>query len=273
MLGATEPVEFGGVMDTLLFIVSKLVGFGLRIENWIIFGFALCVWAVFTKRPGLAKSVGATTLVLTIMISVFPLGILMIRPLETAYPQNPPLDGVDGIIVLGGAEDITGTDYWMQTQLNHSAERLTETIALALRFPGAKVVLSGGSGRLRDSFDESAGELAGARDLLISLGVSPERILWEKRSRNTSENARFSLETAKPQPGEQWVLVTSAFHMDRSMNSFRAAGWADLAAYPVDFRSGSFFGRIGWSPIGNVELLNVAIKEHVGRLAYRAMGR
>ncbi|MEM6460757.1 MAG: YdcF family protein [Pseudomonadota bacterium] len=260
-------------MDTALFILSKIVGFGLRVENWLILGFALCIFAMFAGRMKLAKWAGAITLIFTVLISVFPFGILLLHPLETAYPQNPLLDRVDGIVVLGGAEYITGTDHWGQTQLNHSAERLTETAALALRFRNAKVVISGGSGRLRDTFDATAGEPSGARDLLISLGVLPNRILWENRSRNTAENARYSLATAKPQPEQRWVLITSAFHMDRSLSSFRAAGWPAPVPYPVDYRSESFIGRIGWSPINNIELLNTAIKEHVGRLSYRIMGR
>lgn len=260
-------------MDTALFILSKIVGFGLRVENWLIFGFALCVWALFVGRLKLAKWVGGLTLIATVLISVFPIGILLLRPLEVAYAQNPPLNQVDGIIILGGAEYITGTDHWGQTQLNHSAERLTEATALALRFPEAKVVISGGSGRLRDTFDPTAGEPSGARDLLISLGIDPDRILWENKSRNTTENARYSLETSKPQPNETWVLITSAYHMDRSLKSFEAAGWPDVIPFPVDYRSESFAGRIGWRPIDNIELLNMAIKEQVGRLAYRVMGR
>ena len=105
------------------------------------------------------------------------------------------------------------------------------------------------------------------------LGVAPDRILWENRSRNTAENARLSLAMADPKPGEQWVLITSAFHMKRSLSSFKAAGWPDLVPYPVDFRSGSIRRRIGWNPVDNIELLDRAIKEHVGLLAYRLVGQ
>ena len=260
-------------MDTTFFILSKIVGFGLRVENWIIFGFALCIFALFTGRLKLARWTGSVTLIFTVLISVFPLGILLIRPLETPYTPNPPLDRVDGIIILGGAEYISGTDHWGQTQLNDAADRLTESAALALRFPQAKVVVSGGSGRLRNTFDPSAGEASGAGELLIALGVSADRILWENRSRNTAENARFSKQMAEPQPGDRWVLVTSAYHMNRSLGSFEAAGWPDLVPYPVDFRSENLVNRIEWSPIDNIKLLDIAIKEHIGRLAYRVTGR
>lgn len=260
-------------MDSVLFILSKILGLGLKVENWIILGLALCVWALFTNRLLLAKWCGTITLAAFVLIAIFPFGQLLAGPLEKPYPPYPELTRVDGIIILGGAEFITGTRDWGQTQLNHAADRLTEGAALALRFPEAKVLISGGSGRLRNTFDPSVGKHAGSRELMISLGVAPDRILWENRSRNTAENARLSLAMADPQPDEQWVLVTSAFHMRRSLSSFEAAGWPGVVPYPVDFRSGSIRGRIGWNPIDNIELLNTAIKEYVGHVAYRVMGR
>ena len=67
--------------------------------------------------------------------------------------------------------------------------------------------------------------------------------------------------------------MTSAFHMGRAMQSFEAAGWRDIAPYPVDYRSGDFLRGIGWNLPGNLGLLNIAIKEGVGRLAYGISGR
>ena len=62
----------------------------------------------------------------------------------------------------------------------------------------------------------------------------------DRRSRTTDENARFTRELVTPRPGERWLLVTSAFHMPRSVGVFRAAGF-DVEAYPVDW------GLRGWS--------------------------
>ena len=59
----------------------------------------------------------------------------------------------------------------------------------------------------------------------------------ERRSRNTQENAEFSKALAAPKAGERWLLVTSAFHMPRSIGLFRKAGF-DVEAYPVDWRVG-----------------------------------
>jgi len=61
-----------------------------------------------------------------------------------------------------------------------------------------------------------------------------DRILAERQSRDTFENAMFSRQIANPRPGELWLLVTSAAHMPRAMAAFRAANFP-VDAYPVDF--------------------------------------
>ena len=68
-------------------------------------------------------------------------------------------------------------------------------------------------------------EAEASAGLLDSLGLDPARILNEGRSRNTHENALFSRDMAQPQDGETWLLVTSAFHMPRSVGVFRQAGF------------------------------------------------
>ena len=70
-----------------------------------------------------------------------------------------------------------------------------------------------------------------------SLGIAKSRLMMERRSRNTQENAEFSKALAAPKPGERWLLVTSAFHMPRSVGLFRKAGFA-VEPYPVDWRIG-----------------------------------
>lgn len=105
------------------------------------------------------------------------------------------------------------------------------------------------------------------------LRIDPDRITWEDQSRNTAENAQISYEVAAPASGETWVLVTSAFHMGRALASFEAAGWDDIIAHSVDYRTGRLSDGIGWNLSGNLEVLNIAIKEWVGRIAYRWTSR
>ena len=94
-------------------------------------------------------------------------------------------------------------------------------------------VFSGGSPAL---FVSEAPEAEFAARLLRDFGIDPERIQIEEQSRNTVENAVFSRLIAQPKPGERWLLVTSAYHMPRSIGAFRKAGFA-VEPYPVDWRT------------------------------------
>ena len=107
----------------------------------------------------------------------------------------------------------------------------------------------------------------------LAQGLAPERLLFERASRNTAENAALSLALVQPGEDETWVLVTSAFHMPRSLASFEAAGWTGLVPYPVDYRSGGFGDGIGWDLARNLLTLNTAVREYIGLVAYRVTGR
>jgi hypothetical protein len=61
--------------------------------------------------------------------------------------------------------------------------------------------------------------------------------------------------------------------MPRAMQSFQAAGWSGLVAWPVDYRTSRFTDDIGWDLTGNLQALNTAIREQVGQLAYKLTRR
>ena len=74
--------------------------------------------------------------------------------------------------------------------------------------------------------------------------------------------------------GERWLLVTSAFHMPRSMGIFRKAGF-DVEAYPVDWRMGTredlfAFTNMSLDGLGRTD---VAVREWIGLVVYRLAGR
>jgi uncharacterized SAM-binding protein YcdF (DUF218 family) len=79
-------------------------------------------------------------------------------------------------------------------------------------------------------------EAISAREIWLSLGVPAERMMFEAKSRNTWENAVFTRELVKPKPGETWLLVTSAWHMPRSIGIFLRVGFP-VVPYPVAYRT------------------------------------
>lgn len=260
-------------MDTLFFIASKLIGALLRPDTWIVLALAVVVLALVLNRRRFALWVGSITLAVLVALAILPLGDLLLQPIERTYPAEPALDQVDGIIVLGGGEDARASAFWAQTQLNEGGERYTAALALARRFPEARILFTGGSGALRDLAGTETSEADMAGRFFRAQGVSPERLLLEGQSRNTAENARLSLALAAPAPGETWVLVTSAFHMPRAMRSFETAGWAGLVPWPVDYRTSAFTDGMGWNLTRNLLVLNTAIREQVGQITYRLTGR
>jgi len=260
-------------MDTIFFIASKLIGALLRPDTWVIIALGLIVLALLTQRRRIALWISSVTLAALSALAILPLGDLMLQPIERSYPAQPPLGRVDGIIVLGGGEDARASAYWDQIQLNEGGERYTAALALARQFPEARVLFTGGSGTLRDVAGTSTSEANMAGQFFRDQGIAPDRLLLEGQSRNTAENARLSLAVASPAAGETWVLVTSAFHMPRAMRSFEMAGWSGLLPWPVDYRTASFADGIGWNLTRNLQVLNTAIREQVGQIAYRLSGR
>ena len=192
-----------------------------------------------------------------------PLSKYIVRPLEERFPVWRESGGdLTGIIVLGGALNPELFALRPGSGLSGASGRLTETVVLSRRFPAAKILYSGGGAWMS--------EAEPGRQFLSRLGIEPERIIVETRSRTTAENAQFSCETIKPKAGQTWLLVTSAAHMPRAVGAFRAVGF-DVSAYPVEYRSltSSSLYDLAWG----LDLMRVAIKEYVGLVAYRLAGR
>lgn len=259
--------------DTAFFVLSKIVWFVIRPESLIVLGVGLAFAGTLLRRWQLASWASGVTFSVTLAVAVVPLGELAIRPLELRYPAEPSLTRVDGIILLGGSEDAAGTAHWGQTQFGEAGERYPAALALARRFPDARLIFTGGSGLLRDASARSVSEGDVARRFFAEQGLEAGRLTVEDQSRTTAENARLTRALIQPVAGERWVLVTSAHHMPRVMASFDAAGWAGITAWPVDFRYRPLSRSIGWDFARNLDTLNTAMREYVGLLAYRIAGR
>lgn len=170
-----------------------------------------------------------------------PVDVWALRPLENRFPRAPLPARIDGVVVLGGGLTATIAGDRGTSGLNRDGERLTTFVTMARNHPEAKLVFAGGpppppSGRTT--------EADASRAFLDRLGIDPKRVLFDEMSRNTHENAVNALALAHPHPGETWVLITSASHMPRAMGAFAGAGWPELSAMPVAYRT----NRAGWPP-------------------------
>lgn len=260
-------------MDSLFFIASKTIGMVARVESWFLALLLLALVLGAMGRTRVMRRVMGLTFVLVLALTIFPLGTPLMRGLEGQYPANPALpDHVDGIVVLGGAEDMGPSTRWGVFATNEGGERLIAGAELAHRFPAAKLVFTGGAASLVHD-DSTLGPSQMAKAVWTSLGVDAARIVVEDQSRNTAENASLTKAIVAPKEGEVWVLVTSAFHMPRSVETFQRNGWPDVIAWPVDFRSGGNSLRAEWRLDDHMSDLNVALKEYLGLTVYRWRGK
>lgn len=245
--------------------LASFANLGSMIFALLLLALPLSWWRV-TRRLGI--TLGMAMLLLVGMIGVLPLHEWLMRPLEEYFPVSKLPAHVDGVIVLGGAEEpeLMATNGW--PELNGSADRLIGFVALARQYPGARLVFTGGAATRRDDWEVSEADVAAA--VFARLGLDLGRVTFEKASRNTAENARLSHALIQPKPEENWLLVTSARHMPRAINTFRAAGWP-VIPYPVDFRSGRI-GEFSFSPLQRLAGVNLAAREWGGLLWYRIRG-
>ena len=217
-------------------------------------------------RRRLGGAALGTAVVGFLAIAVLPIGHWLMAPLESRFAAPDPMpDRVDGIIVLGGAMDLEVAASRDVSAVNGAAERLTTLVTLARGYPEARVIFTGGTGSLsRPDWREAdyASRLAG------ELGLPTERVLWERDSRNTAENAAITHELAEPLPGEIWLLVTSASHMPRAVGAFRRVGWS-IVPYPVDYTTSPTGGTaLRFDLTGGLSGTGRGVREWLGLLAY-----
>lgn len=258
-------------MDTLFFWASKIVWAFISPDSLLLILLLSATVMLFTQRHKWGRRLLAITCTALAFIAFFPVGEWLIAPLENRFPAQPDLPArIDGIIVLGGTINGATSAAWQQIDSNESTDRLHAFGQLAARYPNATLVFTGGSGSLTSQDIREADQIT---ELTSLLGIDPTRLLTENASRNTWENARNSRAEFNPNTAENWVLITSAFHMPRSSGVFCAQSWATIA-WPVDHRShrGDLF-RLEFRLAEHLMLLRTATREWVGLLAYRLSGK
>jgi len=167
-------------------------------------------------------------------------------------------------IILGGfvSEDKDGNGYF-----NTASDRFIQAIKLKSSGRAENLLFTGGNGNLLPSGFREADWLSKE---LKNYTIADSTILIEKNSRNTLENAQFSknlLQSKKLRP--PYLLVTSAFHMRRSLYTFKKMG-IDVVPHSANYIAGR--EKVSFDNfIPSAETLlkwNVYIKEVIGFCVY-----
>ncbi len=193
---------------------------------------------------------------------------VLMGSLEKDFPPRAlsATPAVDAIVVLGGA---TRGDTHMSSlgDLNQQADRLVHAAALYRAGKAPVVMVSGGSAR----GDRPEAQLM--RDILQVMGVPRGSILLEESSRNTHDNAVNASALLKQRGAKRVLLVTSAFHMRRSMALFQGRG-LEVTAAPTDYQRLVNSPSVPrWLPTAD-DLVRTthALREYVGYWVYARRG-
>ena len=258
-------------MESLFFWVSKLAWCIIAPDNLLLF-VLLISWILLWRgayRP--AKRLLGFVVIILVVVALLPVGEWLLYPLEARFPANPKLpEKIDGIIVLSGTENALLSSFWNQEELGDSAERDMAFLELARQYPDAKLVFTGGSGSMIHQGYKAADV---AKRLFDKVGLDLSRVTFERDSRNTFENVIFSKEVVRPNPGQKWILITSASHMPRAVGIFCKAGWP-VIPYPVDhWTMPGKLVRLDLNLSGHLQSLEIGEREWVGLIAYYLSGK
>ena len=202
-----------------------------------------------------------------------PIPEFLVKLLEDRFVYNEEVFlALDGIIVLGG-----GTDSGKvakdrnEYSLGEGSERIIKGLEFIRKKPQGTVIFTGFSGVL---IHEGLSEAEIIEKLIKALNVDSANIVFEKRSRNTFENASYTSEIINEFQIKKWGIVTSASHMKRAIEAFsRQNSEISFDPIPVDFQTKN---SIYWGPgkmQKSLDLWRVYIHETIGYWVYKLTGR
>jgi len=231
---------------TFLDFIQQLILPSAFIPLIIFFG-ALLIFR--QKNLKIGRIVILTGLALYYLFSITPVADLLLTPLEKEYKTIKTEEQFADkmVLLLGGRES--------------DVLRASEVLRIAhLNDQRVHVIISG-----TDPINPKSEEAKGVRRFFTARGIPAENISIEGTSRNTWENARNVTEMIGEEP---FLLVTSAYHMKRSMREFEKVGANPIPA-PTDFRVRGEYTIFSYFPKSrNLRNSDLAIYEYFGILFY-----
>lgn len=199
------------------------------------------------------------------LISTPLVGDALMRSLEGRY-QPPPAVRGDVIVMLGGGATADTPNVHGKGHLTGFAANRLLTAAQLHHITGVPVIISGGQ-----VFANTGKEAEIARHILLGLGIVDNNIIVEGQSLNTSDNAKFTKKILDERGFVSPILVTSAFHMERSVEQFAKYN-IEVTPYPTDYQTNTRFifeWNQLWPRADAFYNTQLAIKEYLGLMAVR----
>jgi uncharacterized SAM-binding protein YcdF (DUF218 family) len=250
----------------LYFYLSKILAPLLNLTN-LLFILLIIFYSTDLKSKFRFKLFSDLILILLILISFFPLGKLGLKYLEKDYILQDKINKIDNIVVLAGSEKVFSTEVTKKLSLNDGSERLISSAKLALDYPNSKIYYLGGDGRLvKSKFNEADV----AKIFYSNIHLDLNKVIFINNTRNTIENLKAfkNINTLN----QSNILVTSAFHMKRSMMIAKKLD-LNIKPYAVDFRSINDFDILNYYQIfsiaDNWQSFNIFFRELLGIFVFK----
>ena len=248
-----------------MFIVKKIISPFLAPPGVFVVFFLLSSLWFFQRKCRKASAVNFFLALLVWLSSVSPVSDAMLRGLEAQFsiPGNPEGDVI--ILLGGGANDVVPDLSGIGAPSEEMVERIITAVRLQRRLH-IPIIVSGGR-----VFKGKRAEAPIVKRFLVDLGVSEQEIITEDKSRDTIENARYTVKICEARRYSNPLLVTSASHMKRAVLSFRNAGMK-VTPFPSGFKA---LGnkRYGWEDVlpdpGELKKVSTAMREYIGLLYYK----
>jgi len=254
------------VMDDVFFVVSKLAWAIVSPGNLIVILMTFATIMLLLNKVNIAKWILLPLMITSWLLMAYPLTDSLISSLETRFSKPTSLpEKIDGIIVLGGGEKLKQSLSWNTQELGDAGDRFVGAAVLAKHYPNAPIIYSGGSNLLQ--FQNGQNEANIAQTVLTVIGISKDRLIIESQSRNTAENFLY-LKRKLPKSKGTYLLVTSAYHMPRSVGVARQQS-INVIPYPVDYMSNNKeLRQWDFDFIGHLQILDITLHELLGLTVY-----
>lgn len=253
----------------MFFYLSKLLVFLVSPLVWVVL---LILYSFKTKLETRSKKLRIVAVSILYICSNSFIVDECFRAYEPATPDYDLMNThYDGAIVLGG---IGGIDLRLKKiNFGSAGDRLFQVLPYYFKKRIDKIIFTGGSGSIefKDSY-----EGVYVKKYLLSINIPDSALIIESKSKNTYENAVFTKKIMDSlNMHGNYLLVTSAYHMPRSLAVFKKAGYKNLTPYITNKVSGGHRFTFDYLFIPSSDALfsfNSLIHEWIGLVVYKLKG-
>lgn len=230
------------------------------------------------KRPYFALFPMGIALGLILIFSNAWVSSLLTQALEWQHLSNEELPETEAIILLGGSTQ-PPIPPRNTVEITGAGDRVFYAAHL-YKAGKAPIIIATGGGI--SWLGNDTPEASNMKQLLVAIGVPPSAIIEETQALNTHDNAVYTKEILEEKGIQKALLVTSAFHMPRSVLTFKKQN-INIIPAPTDFSmTKQHWEQLQSTPqatlinslpsAGNLEQTTKVLKEYLGILIYWLRG-